>query len=334
MSQTIRVSAPSRLHFGLLRFASEQGRSYGGLGMMIDRPRVSLELSPADRWECFGPCAERALQFARQAAEAFSDLKQAPLSVRVLSVLPSHTGLGSGTQLALATAAGVHRLLGEGEYRLEELVKAAGRGGRGAVGSHGFQQGGLIWELGKLPEQKLGQLQQRLAVPDTWRIMLITIPHSEGLSGEVESQAFRSLPPVPEETTRELIRLAEQCILPAVEAEDFQSFSAALYEYGVLAGNCFAPIQKGPFVTPKVAEVVRQVRHAGLAGTGQSSWGPTVFAFAENDASATELIKRLQKIESLAGAQFEIARPDNCGAQVNEITEDLQQPVVHQGLVE
>ena len=61
MTPSVRITTPSRLHFGLLRFSQESGPSYGGLGMMIDRPRVEVELSAADEWSVSGPYGERAL---------------------------------------------------------------------------------------------------------------------------------------------------------------------------------------------------------------------------------------------------------------------------------
>jgi predicted sugar kinase len=39
---SIRVRAPSRLHFGLLAFGNEAPRQFGGVGVMIDRPFTEL----------------------------------------------------------------------------------------------------------------------------------------------------------------------------------------------------------------------------------------------------------------------------------------------------
>jgi beta-ribofuranosylaminobenzene 5'-phosphate synthase len=49
-SRQVRVVAPSRLHFGLLSFGRDDGRQYGGIGLMIDQPAVQLLLNRA---ECF-----------------------------------------------------------------------------------------------------------------------------------------------------------------------------------------------------------------------------------------------------------------------------------------
>ena len=40
-SQTLQITAASRLHFGLLSFGNPDLRQYGGVGVMVDRPRAA-----------------------------------------------------------------------------------------------------------------------------------------------------------------------------------------------------------------------------------------------------------------------------------------------------
>lgn len=325
MKHSLRITAPSRLHFGLLRFAQATGRSYGGLGMMIDRPRVVVELSPAERWSARGPYAQRALQFARRSLESCMAAPVSAVRVDVIEAPATHTGLGSGTQLALAIAAGVRELYQASDWTIDELAASVDRGGRSAVGSHGFELGGLIWEHGRLPDQTLGELQSRVEVPSAWRAVLATFPQLEGLSGEKESRAFDRLPPVPTEITRRLIRLTEEQILPAAENDDFDAFSAAVFEYGHVAGSCFAAVQGGPFATPRIAAAIERLRALGVSGVGQSSWGPTIFAFVPNEKAALELIDRLENVEEFAHARLSHSPPNNRGARLETIS---HQPTV------
>ena len=320
MKHLLRITAPSRLHFGLLRFARPTGRSYGGLGMMIDRPRVVVELTAADRWSASGPYGERAMEFARRSLEACAAPRIRALKLDVVEAPAPHSGLGSGTQLALAIATGVRELCQAPPLAIDELAASVDRGGRSAVGSHGFELGGLIWESGRLPHQTLGELQRRVEVPAAWRIVLATIPHCQGLSGDKESLAFERLPPVPADITQQLTQLAEEQILPAAENEDFDTFAAAVFQFGLLAGNCFAAVQGGPFATPRIAAVVRRLRELGVDGVGQSSWGPTIFAFAPHEEAALDLIDRLAEMDELADAQFSHTLPDNRGARLEAIS--------------
>lgn len=318
MTTLLRITAPSRLHFGLLRFSQKSGPSYGGLGMMIDRPRVVVEVSPAEHWSVNGSCSERALDMALRSLASSQQSEISALQVEVQSVPTAHSGLGAGTQLALAIAAGVRELC-QLPYSIDELVASVGRGRRSAVGSHGFQLGGMIWETGRQPGELLGQLKRRVEMPADWRIVLITMPQSEGLSGDREQQAFENLPPVSTEVTLQLTQLAEQQILPAAEAADFDSFAEAVYRYGRLSGGCFADVQGGPFASPQIAAGVRRLREMDVLGVGQSSWGPTIFAFAAEENSAADLMDRLAEESEFAGAQITCTPPNNSGAKIEKV---------------
>jgi predicted sugar kinase len=66
----IRVATASRLHFGLLglaaateRWHDREGaptlpaRTFGGVGLMVERPGIILRAEPADAWSAVGPLA-------------------------------------------------------------------------------------------------------------------------------------------------------------------------------------------------------------------------------------------------------------------------------------
>ena len=62
-----RVTAPARLHFGLLNVPGEgdpSRRAFGGVGLMIDQPAVVVSVRPAQTWQFEGPLASRAQDFA------------------------------------------------------------------------------------------------------------------------------------------------------------------------------------------------------------------------------------------------------------------------------
>lgn len=287
---------------------------------MIDQPRVEVEVSVADKWSVSGPYGERALELARQSLQACLPATIRALKVDVLATPAPHSGLGSGTQLALAIAAGVRQLCQAPSLEIGELATSVNRGRRSAVGSHGFQLGGLIWEEGQRPGESLGKLNRRVEVPIDWRIVLVTMPHSEGLSGEWERRAFENLPSVPADVTCQLTQLAEEHILPATEQQDFDTFGEAVFQYGRLAGSCFADVQGGPFASPQISAGVHRLRDLGVRGVGQSSWGPTLFAFAADDNAATDLIDRISPLEEFAGAQIASTPPNNEGAKMDTIS--------------
>jgi len=325
VNRVLRITAPCRLHFGLLRFAQAAGLSYGGLGMMIDQPATVIDMQPSDTWQATGPHAERALAFAQQAVRFWSGPGEPPFSIQVRQAPPAHSGLGSGTQLALAVARGVHSLCGRSSSPIDDLSAAVGRGQRSAIGSHGFFHGGLLWEVGRGPQESLTQLTCRIKVPGSWRPHDANLqdashhhanPCDAGLHGSAEVDAFAQLPPVPPEVTEKLQHLAEAEILPAAEQADFSKFSESLHQYGHLAGSCFAPVQGGPYASANVARCIKKLRSLGLQGVGQSSWGPTVFAFVQDESSGKQWLELLSALPEFGSSAMTLARPSNEGASV------------------
>jgi len=316
MSDAVSVRAPCRLHFGMFRFGHPGLPEFGGVGMMVDSPAVELTIRPADHFVARGFLASRIEKFAQAAAQHWR-LPGLPACEIVCQSSPrEHRGLGVGTQLGLAVAAGLRRFLELPDLSAEALAGAVGRGRRSAVGTFGFLQGGLLFDGGKLPGQPLGRLTQRVAVPDAWRVVLVCPDATEGLAGQSEEHAFTQLPPIPPKVTKELLQLTEQAMLPALERADCEAFGEAVTRYGHLAGECFASTQGGPFASKAIAQMVKAIRGQGIAGVGQSSWGPTLFAITSQESEALELADWLQTEASRLPCEIVIARPNNHGAVI------------------
>src|SRR5437879_816133 len=102
MSEAVFVEAPARLHFGVLDLRGDLVRRFGGIGAAVPAPSLLLEARPATELKAEGPDAARALEFARRFARHHGlDLR---LHFCVHRSIPTHSGLGSGPQLALAVA--------------------------------------------------------------------------------------------------------------------------------------------------------------------------------------------------------------------------------------
>ena len=105
MSEIV-VTAPARLHFGMLDPAGLGVRRFGGFGVGIESPRVVVTVRPrpGDEVVVTGSQAERAATFARRAWSRLGIGGGVEVDVR--EAIPSHMGLGSGTKLGLAIARG------------------------------------------------------------------------------------------------------------------------------------------------------------------------------------------------------------------------------------
>ncbi len=296
----IVVTAPARLHFGMLDPAGVGVRRFGGFGVGVECPRVVVGVSPrADgRVLVSGPQAERADEFARRARMAlgFGD----GLEVRVSEAIPPHSGLGSGTKLALAIALGLAELSGISAGP-ERLAAASGRGARSSVGAWTFAAPGLVVEAGVGEGASISPLVARYAMPDDWRCVL-ALPVGEGLSGNAEERFFADLHHAADAVEPRVSRVLLTSLLPALLTGDIDEFGVALSAIQREIGWIFAAQQGGPF-HPRAAPLVDALVALGVGAVGQSSWGPSVYGIVDTPERAAEVASRLR---AGAGADTDI----------------------------
>jgi beta-RFAP synthase len=322
----IRVTAASRLHFGLFRMTASAGpegrpgRRFGGVGLMVDAPGLRLDVHPAASWSAEGPLAERALGFAHRFAKTLPVDALPPQRVLIEQAPPEHVGLGTGTQLALAVARALAHAARQQGLDAAELARRVGRGERSALGIHGFARGGFLVEAGKRSADAVAPLVARMDFPEPWRLLLALPPGPSGLHGTAEQQAFQQLE-VSDSTTLQtdaLCRLVLLDALPALAERDLHAFGETLHEFNARAGESFAEIQGGTYAGPRVAELVSFLRRQGIRGVGQSSWGPAVFAVTADENQAGWLVRLLRARFSFGANDVFIARACNQPASVVE----------------
>jgi beta-RFAP synthase len=313
----VRVEAASRLHLGLLSLGQAGHRQFGGVGLMVDSPGLELLAEPSAQWTYSGTYAERLGEFAARWRRNFEGEITSGCHLRLLRSPPQHVGLGTGTQLGLAVAAALYRIYGSPLPAAQTLAEVVGRGRRSSVGTHGFLLGGLIVDRGKLPREPLGQLAARVELPPEWRVVQIRPLRQSGLSGSAERRAFDRLPAIELSVTERLWRRVQEELLPAARAGDIERFGEAVYQYGYEAGLCFAVQQGGPFASPLLAGWVAGLRRRGVLGVGQSSWGPTLFAFASSQVAAEELVEWARReLAKNHPVELRISRINDRGARI------------------
>jgi beta-RFAP synthase len=315
---------------------------------MVQRPGIVLRIRPAKDLSARGPSAERALYFARcffdwlrtdndDFSRTIKGQAPAPQEIIVEKCAPEHSGLGTGTQLGLAVAQGLSEAWNL-PLEAEDLCRRVHRFGRSAVGCHGFFHGGFIVEGGKAcfntalsvtegtaeeSRSKISPMVARLTFPEEWRIVLIIPSGCAGLHGHGEGEAFRQLLTrgFPLKQTESLCRLTLLGLLPAVIELDFKAFGEALFEFNHLAGQPFAIVQGGAYASPRITELIQFIRQQGIPGVGQSSWGPTVFAIAEDEPRANDLAKKIGQTFNLQENEVLVTSACNQGARVSVIFE-------------
>jgi beta-ribofuranosylaminobenzene 5'-phosphate synthase len=318
---TVTIRTPARLHLGLLDMNGGLGRLYGSIGVAIEHPNLVLEadLQSAGEGQSLvveGLERERVTTYTSHFLERYSLPGEVHLNLR--SSIPSHVGLGSGTQLALAVGSALAQVGGL-KLSVTELSLLMKRGVHSGIGIATFQHGGFVVDGGRaVPDsrQAIPPVLFRHPVPEDW-VFVVAIPKARpGLSGDVEQWAFQTLPPAPAPLVEKICRQLVIKMLPALVENDIARFGQALTQIQQLVGDSFAAVQGGQFANPLSGQLITHMLEHGARGAGQSSWGPTVYALVQGEEKARLLEGEIQGfLEANGGGDVFCTRADSQGAR-------------------
>jgi beta-ribofuranosylaminobenzene 5'-phosphate synthase len=309
----VRVETPARLHFGFLDLSGETGRVYGGVGVGIDKPRAIVEAEPADSIEVSG--AENPDYFGGLVRQAVDVLGVEGAHLDVVESLPRHVGLGSGTQHASAVLEAVGRANAIEATR--EHARALGRGVRSGVGRAVFEGGGFVVDAGHDTETPTGgravpPVAVRHEVPSEWRFV-VAVPDGTGTHGKDEERSMKRVVGADEEVADSVRTEFVARVLPGAAEGDTAAFGAGIEELDRLNGVWYAGSgEQDSVYNAASAGLVESLQGTdAVAGAGQSSWGPAVYA-----------LTTAEDAEDVAGSVDDatetfVASPDNRGARLS-----------------
>ena len=325
------VTTGARLHVGFGNLSLAHERLYGGVGFAVETPRAVVSARPADGVVCDDELAqeyaETAVALLDNAAGAEGDMVRGA-RVTVEERLPRHVGLGSGTQLALATLTAVARAHGR-DPRVRKRAPALGRGGRSGVGVAAFERGGFVIDAGHPTERfttappdrgdwTVPPVLARHELPTDWRVLVVLPTAEPGRHGLPEEARMRAAVETADPSVADdLATLTVRRLLPAAAEGDLAAFGAAVGEFGRLNGAWYADEQGGVY-RPPAGRVVERLRGSpAVSGTGQSSWGPAVYALTDADRAKAARGAARDALDA-AGTDGEVllTRPRNEGADV------------------
>ena len=327
----IEVRTCARLHLGLLDNNGDQGRLYGSIGLAINRPNLVLQAETADGLQVEGAEADRMTTYAQRFIGRYAVPKGARLNL--VSWIPAHVGLGSGTQLGLAVGTALARLAGL-PLSVPDIALAVERGMHSGIGIATFQHGGFVLDGGhrilQVPSaapgtQRSRQIEKgrvppllfRHPMPGDWQFVVAIPAERPGFSGEKEHGAFLQLPIAPSGLVEKISWVLLMKMLPALVEEDIVSFGQALTSIQNMVGDCFASAQGGRFATPALEKLVGFLLEKGATGAGQSSWGPTVYGLVDGEEQARKLSQDVRiQLTGMGGGSIFCVQAQNRGAQI------------------
>jgi beta-ribofuranosylaminobenzene 5'-phosphate synthase len=316
----------------LIDLNGRYGRIDGGVGITTKDPRLILEAE--DGFEDILIEFSNPETLSKDTADDYQDkILQATRKIneylgveggyhfKVKEVFPSHSGLGSGTQLSLAVAKLILEM-NDRELPTRQIGEIVGRGGTSGIGVASFKDGGFIVDGGHNKTIKKDFLPSsaskaspppiiaRYDFPEDWKIIM-AIPHvKRKVFGDGEVNIFQKYCPIPLGEVQELTHLLFMKMMPAVLEEDLDYFGQAIDNIQDIGFKKIELKLQNPFIK----ELMINLKQAGAAGVGMSSFGPTVYAVT--DTNSKEIIKAAR--ESMQGKKGEIiiTTAQNHGAEL------------------
>jgi beta-RFAP synthase len=293
------------------------GRMFGGLGVGIDHPNVIVEAQTAKNFRITG----QGVELTKVLVDRFFSAYQIKPNVHlnVAEVIPSHVGLGSGTQLSIAVAVALAKVLAV-KASVPELAVEMGRAKRTSVVTSIFQWGGFVVDGGKnLKTQTYPPLLYRQTFPNEWRFVVAVPNQHQGLSNSEENHAFDKLTVMPSCDAAQICRLIMLKLLPAIAEHDIDNFGDALTKIQVITGKHFAQAQGGTYSSQAAEECIEFMKKIKTYGVGQSSWGPALYAVVKHEEAKQTLAKVKAYLKEGLGGEAFIAKANNRGATIKTV---------------
>ncbi|MCL2156683.1 MAG: beta-ribofuranosylaminobenzene 5'-phosphate synthase [Methanobrevibacter sp.] len=292
------IKSPSRLHMTLIDLNGSYGRTDGGIGLTIAKPNLHLACEESEKGITID--FNKKINDSDIREESFKKISDSARKICSHFNLDSgfhfdveeayfpHSGLGSGTQISLATAKLICEHIGENLNGVE-LGNIVERGGTSGVGIFSFDHGGFIVDGGHSLEEKgtflpssaspakPPQLIARYDFPEEWDV-IIAIPNAiHSVTGEKEIDLFQNYCPVPVRDVEQLSHLILMNLLPFLLEKDIKSFGSVINRIQNLG---FKKVEVG-LQPQKIKSLMKNMREFGAYGVGMSSFGPTIYGIVE-----------------------------------------------------
>lgn len=319
------IETPARIHLTLTDLTGTSGRVDGGAGITLDEPGILLEAERSNELLVTGENADRAKAAAQAVMERFG-LGGARLTLR--ENYKMHVGLGRGTQLGIAAGKAICELYHK-EVGVREIARTINRGGTSGIGTAAFDMGGFIIDGGHTfgpgrektdfrPSSVSSGIRPARATarhdfPQDWNILLAIPEVPRGAHGQQEADIFKKYCPLPPAEVHELCYQILVRILPSVVEEDLDEFGSAINRIQEIGFKRIEIMLQHPLVR----SLMEEMRAAGSACAGLSSFGPTVYAIT--DTQTRDIESAAHDVMRSVGGEVMITRARNEGARIRAL---------------
>ncbi|XRO77823.1 beta-ribofuranosylaminobenzene 5'-phosphate synthase [Methanocaldococcus sp. 10A] len=295
------IQTPSRIHIGLIDLNGSIGRVDGSIGLALEEPNIKIEGKESNEInikfdkkliEKFGYSYLKSIKdrIYNTATKVLEVVNGEGINLKILSLFPAHSGLGSGTQLSLAVGKLITKIYNK-EMNGYDIAKIAGRGGTSGIGIGAFEYGGFLIDgghsfgKGKDKEEFKPSSASKGVKPAPiifrhdfdWEVMLI-IPKGEHVYGKKEVDIFKKYCPVPLNEVEKICHLVLMKMMPAIVEKNLDDFGEVVNKLQYLGFKKVELNLQSDIVKDLIKELHNENVYAGL-----SSFGPTIYAFGDKN---------------------------------------------------
>ena len=298
MKKILSLTSPARIHLGFLDLEKKSHRKYGSIGLTISNFFLKLQIESSDRFEilCLDELTKSRILKIIKILKKNHNLSNFKISV--LNQIPAHSGLGSGTQLALSVGYLIAKF-DKLKLSINQIACLLKRGKRSGIGIESFKNGGFNVDVGKSKRSKNPPLNiLNIKWPKDWKILMIFDKSVKGIHGNREIQEFKDLNKVDNYKTNANCKALLMNVIPGLIEKNFREFSNGIRIIQDMMSQTFYG-KSTKYASQKVERIFTSLKKKGIKCFGQSSWGPTGFVFCENSKKRNELSKYLEEYINL-----------------------------------
>ena len=315
----VTVTAPSRLHLGLIDCGNATRRLFGGLGLSIDGFFVRVTAFSAEKWSFSQPQTNN--PDTRLEKEVYALLRRLerqgaqPCRISVLETPPQHYGLGSKTSTLLSIAAGVARL-SELDLNSEQIAVLTGRGGTSGIGVNTFFHGGVIADSGHneppykrnfAPSSRrvgignVPRIISRIEASPDLKILLYADRAADKvrIQGNEELRIFRETMPLDDIENLRSLAAVYHGVIPALQENNTELLFESIRDLN----TCGMKKIEVALQSLATRSFIRDAWGAALT-CGVSSFGPTVYCIVKEGQNTSVEPDRLAQKHSLERIGF------------------------------
>ncbi|WP_423792577.1 beta-ribofuranosylaminobenzene 5'-phosphate synthase [Methanocaldococcus indicus] len=314
----MKIESPSRIHITLIDLNGSIGRVDGGVGLALENPKIVIEGKEEDEIIIEGEINKDVEKRIFTTAKKILDyIDERGVYLKVESLIPQHSGLGSGTQISLSVGKLISKIYNK-DLDVYEIAKLTGRGGTSGIGIGAFKFGGFLVDGGHSIKEKpffkpssaskgITPAPILVRYNFNWDTILI-IPKGRHIYGNKEVDIFNKYCPIRLEEVRELSHLILMKILPSIVEDDLESFGEAINRIQHIG---FKKVELS-LQTQPVKEIIKEIQINNYAGL--SSFGPTIYAYGDYK-EIKGIVKEIFSKYNIDGDILKV-KPNNIGYKI------------------